>query len=97
MTRGSFPLFARRRRNDPLESLTVGEREVLALVAEGRSNRTISETLTIAERTVESDIKQIFDKLGLLDDPDTNRRILAAPAILRPELVSSSSRCGVRT
>ena len=76
-------MFARRRRNDPLEPLTAREREVLALVAEGRSNRAISEMLTIAERTVESHIKQIFDKLRLQDDPGTNRRVLAALTILR--------------
>jgi DNA-binding NarL/FixJ family response regulator len=76
-------LFARRRRNDPIESLTPREREVLELVAEGRSNRAIAETLFIAERTVESHIQHVFDKLGLPDDRSTNRRVLAALTALR--------------
>jgi DNA-binding NarL/FixJ family response regulator len=71
-------LFARRRRQSPLDSLTPREREVLGLVTEGRSNRSIAEQLVIAERTVEAHVKQVFDKLGLADDPGTNRRVLAA-------------------
>jgi DNA-binding NarL/FixJ family response regulator len=71
-------LFARRRRNDPIESLTGREREVLALVAQGLSNRAIGAQLFIADRTVESHIQHVFDKLGLPDDPTTNRRVLAA-------------------
>jgi DNA-binding NarL/FixJ family response regulator len=76
-------LFARRRRNDPIESLTPREREVLELVAEGRSNRAISQQLFIADRTVESHVQHVFDKLGLAEDPGTNRRVLAALTILR--------------
>jgi DNA-binding NarL/FixJ family response regulator len=76
-------LFARRRRNDPIESLTPREREVLELVAEGRSNRAISGQLFIAERTVESHVQHVFDKLGLAEDPGTNRRVLAALTVLR--------------
>ena len=77
-------LFARRRRADPVATLTPREREVLALVAEGRSNRAICSCLVIAERTVEAHVKQIFDKLGLAENPGTNRRVLAALIALRP-------------
>jgi DNA-binding NarL/FixJ family response regulator len=76
-------LFARRRRASPLETLTPREREVLGLVAEGRSNRSISTELGIAERTVEAHVKQVFDKLDLVDDPGTNRRVLAALVALQ--------------
>jgi len=76
-------LFARRRRNDPIESLTAREKEVLELVAEGRSNSAIAGQLFIAERTVESHIQHVFDKLGLPDDRSTNRRVLAALTALR--------------
>lgn len=76
-------LFARRRRNDPIETLSQREREVLELVAEGRSNRAIADRLFIAERTVESHIQHVFEKLGLAEDPGTNRRVLAALTVLR--------------
>jgi DNA-binding NarL/FixJ family response regulator len=75
--------FARRRHNDPIESLTAREKEVLELVAEGRSNSAIAGQLFIAERTVESHIQHVFDKLGLVDDRNTNRRVLAALTALR--------------
>jgi serine/threonine-protein kinase len=76
-------LLGRRRRADPLDELTAREREVLALVAEGRSNRAIGEALFVTERTVEAHIKQIFEKLDLADSPSDNRRILAVLAFLR--------------
>jgi DNA-binding NarL/FixJ family response regulator len=76
-------LLSRRRRDDPLARLTPREREVLALVAEGLSNRAIAERLFVTERTVEAHTKQIFEKLGLFDDPTTHRRILAVLAFLR--------------
>jgi serine/threonine-protein kinase len=76
-------LLGRPRRRDPLDDLTAREREVLRLVAEGRSNRGIAETLVVTERTVEAHIKQIFMKLDLDVGPDSHRRVLAVLAYLR--------------
>lgn len=76
-------LFARKRQADPLDTLTVREREVLALVAEGLSNRAIAARLFVTERTVEAHVKQIFLKLGLGTDPDSHRRVLAVLTYLR--------------
>jgi DNA-binding NarL/FixJ family response regulator len=68
----------RRRRDDAgLASLTPREREVLALMAEGHSNRSVAGRLFISEKTVESAITRIFDKLGLTDTPDSHRRVQA--------------------
>ena len=76
-------LLGRPRRRDPLDDLTAREREVLRLVAEGRSNRGIADALVVTERTVEAHIKQIFMKLDLDVGPDTHRRVLAVLAYLR--------------
>jgi DNA-binding NarL/FixJ family response regulator len=76
-------LVGRRRREDPLAELTAREREVLGLVAEGRSNRSIAGALFVTERTVEAHIKQIFMKLGLREEPSNHRRVLAVLAFLR--------------
>jgi DNA-binding NarL/FixJ family response regulator len=76
-------LVARNRRAGPLDKLTGREREVLALVAEGLSNRAIATRLFVTERTVEAHVKQIFLKLGLNTDPDSHRRVLAVLAYLR--------------
>ena len=62
-------LFTRKRHTDPLGQLTGREREVLALVAEGLSNRAIATRLFVTERTVEAHVKQIFLKLGLSKTP----------------------------
>jgi DNA-binding NarL/FixJ family response regulator len=76
-------LFARKRRAGPLDDLSGREREVLALLAEGLSNRAIAGRLFVTERTVEAHVKQIFQKLGLTADPDSHRRVLAVLAFLR--------------
>jgi DNA-binding NarL/FixJ family response regulator len=76
-------LIGRRRKADPLEALTEREREVLALLAEGLSNRAIAARLVVAERTVEAHVKQIFSKLDLAADSDSNRRVRAVLAYLR--------------
>jgi DNA-binding NarL/FixJ family response regulator len=70
-------LLGRRRRNDPLERLTPREREVLGLMAEGRSNHAICEQLVITERAVEKHVTSIFGKLDLPPTADAHRRVLA--------------------
>jgi len=72
----------RRRRASPLETLSHREREILALVAEGRSNAGVARALAISERTVEASCAQVFRKLGLEPDPDLNRRVLAVLTLL---------------
>jgi DNA-binding NarL/FixJ family response regulator len=76
-------LMQRKRRRDPLDELSVREREVLSLVAEGLSNRGIAERLGLSERTVESHMKEIFAKLGLTETPELHRRVLAVLTLLR--------------
>lgn len=78
-------LVTRQRDHDPLEDLTGRERAVLALMAEGRSNRAISERLNLSERTVESHVGSIFTKLGLTVTGDDHRRVLAVVNYLRAE------------
>jgi DNA-binding NarL/FixJ family response regulator len=79
-------LLGRRRREDRLMELTEREREVLALVAEGLSNRAIAGRLFVTQRTVESHVKQIFLKLNLEVNPESHRRVLAVLAYLRADV-----------
>ena len=76
-------LLARRHQADPLEALTPREREILALIAEGRSNRGICQTLWLSPKTVETHIRGAFAKLGIREAPEDNRRVLAVLAYLR--------------
>ena len=76
-------LLARRRLADPLEELTPREREILALIAEGRSNQGICRALWLSPKTVETHIRGAFAKLGLREAPADNRRVLAVLAYLR--------------
>jgi serine/threonine-protein kinase len=77
-------LIKRRRQQGPLDELTDREREVLALIAEGRSNHGIAEILVLCPKTVEAHIGRVFTKLGLDESPDYHRRVLAVLAFLRP-------------
>jgi DNA-binding NarL/FixJ family response regulator len=76
-------LLARRRRSDPIEDLTPREREILALMAEGRSNHGICRALWLSPKTVETHIRGAFSKLGISGAPEDNRRVLAVLAYLR--------------
>jgi DNA-binding NarL/FixJ family response regulator len=76
-------LLGRRRRDDPLADVTAREREVLALMAEGRSNGAIAEQLVVTERAVEKHVTSIFGKLGLTPAAENHRRVLAVLAYLR--------------
>jgi DNA-binding NarL/FixJ family response regulator len=76
-------LVVRRRRNDRLDALTDREREVLGLMAEGRSNSAIAESLVVSDGTVEKHVSSIFSKLGLEPGESSHRRVLAVLAYLR--------------
>jgi serine/threonine-protein kinase PknK len=75
-------LVRARRARDPLEALSEREREVLALMAEGRSNAGIARLLWVTPGTVEKHVKNILKKLDLPDAPDDHRRVLAVIAFL---------------
>jgi DNA-binding NarL/FixJ family response regulator len=75
-------LLGRQRADDPLEALTPRERDVLGLMAEGRSNAAIAEQLVVTERAVEKHVTSIFAKLDLSARPDDHRRVLAVLTFL---------------
>jgi len=75
-------LVAARRRNDPLAVLSEREREVLALMAEGRSNAGIARRLWVTEGTVEKHVRSILSKLSLPETDDDHRRVLAVVTFL---------------
>jgi len=76
-------LVQRARPARKLAELTEREREVLALMAEGRSNKAICAQLFLSPKTIEAHVKHIFQKLGLDDSADDHRRVLAVLAYLR--------------
>jgi DNA-binding NarL/FixJ family response regulator len=75
-------LVGRRRGDDPLDALTPREREVLELMAEGRSNQAIAEKLVVTARAVEKHVTSIFTKLGLPASSEDHRRVLAVITFL---------------
>jgi DNA-binding NarL/FixJ family response regulator len=76
-------LVGRRRTRNPIQELTDREREVLALMAEGRSNQAICQRLFLSPKTVEAHVRNIFTRLDLPATPDDHRRVLAVLAFLR--------------
>jgi DNA-binding NarL/FixJ family response regulator len=76
-------LLGRRRRDDPLDELTPREREVLELMAEGRSNQAIADRMYVTLRAVEKHVTSIFSKLDLPASTDDHRRVLAVLLFLR--------------
>jgi DNA-binding NarL/FixJ family response regulator len=74
--------LGRQQTQDRLSGLTGRERDVLALMAEGRSNRAVARALVLSEKTVETHIASIFGRLDLLPEPDDHRRVLAVLAWL---------------
>lgn len=80
-------LVARREREarSPLAHLTEREREVLALMAEGKNNAAIAASLFLTQRAIEKHINSLFHKLGLSEEPDVHRRVMAVLAFLRED------------
>jgi DNA-binding NarL/FixJ family response regulator len=76
-------MLGRRRGGTPLDQLSPREREVIAAVAEGKSNQGIAQALCISEAAVEKHVTHIFSKLGLNQRPNEHRRVLAAVTFLR--------------
>ena len=78
-------LLTRSRRYNPLDALTDRERQVLGLMAEGRSNRAIAHGLFVTDKTVEAHVRTIFTKLDLPIAADDHRRVLAVVTYLSPD------------
>ena len=78
-------LLGRPRQHSPLDELTRREREILGLMAEGRSNHGIAQALSLELKTVEGHVGQVFGKLGLEPQAEDHRRVLAVLTFLRPE------------
>jgi len=76
-------MVGRRRKDDPLEALTPRERDVLALMAEGKSNQGIADALSVTLAAVEKHVTRIFSKLQLGHEPGEHRRVLAVLALLK--------------
>jgi DNA-binding NarL/FixJ family response regulator len=76
-------MLGRRRRSDPFEALTTRERQVLELMAEGRSNRGIAEALVVTPHAVEKHVTSLFSKLGVSGAAEDHRRVLAVLSFLR--------------
>ena len=81
--RGRSQLLGRRRADDPLDALTPREREVMELIAEGRSNQAIADRMFVTLRAVEKHVTSIFTKLDLPASTDDHRRVLAVLAFMR--------------
>lgn len=79
-------LVGRKRKAGPLDNLTPRERDVLALVAEGRSNAGVAQELVVSVAAVERHVTGIFDKLGLHQSPEQHRRVLAVLKYLRASI-----------
>ena len=79
-------LVGRKRKAGPLDNLTPRERDVLALVAEGRSNAGVAQELVVSVAAVERHVTSIFDKLGLHRSPEQHRRVLAVLKYLRASI-----------
>ena len=76
-------MLGRSRESGPLDTLSPREREVLSLMAEGRTNRAIAEMLFVSERAVERHVTSVFSKLELPTGEEDHRRVLAVLAYLR--------------
>ena len=76
-------LLGRRRQEDPLDALTPREREVLAMMAEGRTNAALADALAVSVRAIEKHVTAIFSKLDLAPAGEDHRRVLAVLAFLR--------------
>jgi DNA-binding NarL/FixJ family response regulator len=78
-------MLARVRRDDPIERLTPRQREVLALMAEGRSNQAIAKQLVLTEKAVVKHVSHVYAELDLPACPDDHRRVLAVVRYLTSE------------